>query len=97
MMQALWQCKITWDETVPSHILNSWTIFRTNLTALNQLRIPRHMSLSSVKQVQIHLFCDASERAYIRCVSEDQVVECNLMCAKTRVEPLKATSYPASN
>lgn len=49
--------------------------------------------------IQLHGFCDASERAYgaavyIRSVSANDTIKINILCAKSRVAPLKAISLP---
>jgi len=42
-----------------------WSRFRSKLPELNQLAIPRRVKFSAdPKDVQIHGFCDASQRAY---------------------------------
>ena len=52
-----------------------------------------------VLSVQLHCFCDASEKAYaiatyLRSKYENGLVDVNLIAAKTRVTPLKKQSIP---
>ncbi|XP_070529846.1 uncharacterized protein [Cardiocondyla obscurior] len=41
MIQALWNYKIDWDESVPQNVNTEWTHFTKELNNLNQFRIPR--------------------------------------------------------
>ena len=63
------------------------------------LSIPRWTATRSSAQVEIHGFCDASEKAYGACLymrttepSGDTKVR--LLCSKSRVAPLKRISLP---
>lgn len=98
LMQQLWEEKCDWDEAVPLHLLAKWKTFRENLCHLHTLKIPRWVNFVSKQRVQIHGFCDASERAYcgavfIRTFNTDKFSS-NLLVAKTRVAPLKHTTIP---
>lgn len=44
LMQALWQCKISWDEIIPSEMEHLWTKFLLDLTELNKISIPRFVA-----------------------------------------------------
>ncbi|XP_055633586.1 uncharacterized protein LOC129773936 [Toxorhynchites rutilus septentrionalis] len=64
------------------------------LNALSSISIPRWAALSNAPViVELHGFCDASERAYgsclyIRTVSQDGSISVRLLTAKSRVAPL---------
>lgn len=50
-------------------------------------------------KIQLHSFCDASERAYVACIyvksiAKNKSVKVNLLCAKSRVAPIKTMSIP---
>ena len=67
-----------------------------SLEAIRGLSIPRHTSFGrtdfGTQGLQLHVFCDASERAYGSVAylrdDVDDVSPIKLMCAKTRVTPL---------
>ncbi|XP_041451907.1 uncharacterized protein LOC121405322 [Drosophila obscura] len=66
--------------------------------AIQDVRIPRWLHVCPMAKVQIHGFCDASQRAYgaaiyIR-VERPQGIVCALLTAKTRVAPVKTVSLP---
>ncbi|XP_011859009.1 PREDICTED: uncharacterized protein LOC105556522 [Vollenhovia emeryi] len=99
LMQNLWRCKVDWDESVPSNIHKTWIEFATQLDLMNELSIDRHVLISDYTDVQIHGFSDASNIGYGACIylrSTDQRnnVRCHLLCAKSRVAPLKPVTIP---
>lgn len=99
-MQALWQLKLDWDESLPQSQYTDWFHNRFQLIKLNDLQIQRCvLPLKDVSDVEIHGFCDASQSAYGACVyvrSTDENGEHSVMllCSKARVAPLKTISIP---
>ncbi|XP_043257973.1 uncharacterized protein LOC122400518 [Colletes gigas] len=98
-MQKLWQLQLAWDESLPQDIHSQWTTYRTDLDHINSIVVPRHASLPDCQSTQIHGFCDASERAYgacvyLRTVGTQGTCKVQLLCAKSRVAPLKRISLP---
>ncbi|XP_063994494.1 uncharacterized protein LOC135172057 [Diachasmimorpha longicaudata] len=76
-----------------------WRSFREELQRLSSLSIPRWLHLSSGKKIQLHGFADASTLAmgasvYLRSWSASSGVNVNLVCAKTKVAPLKKMTIP---
>ena len=53
-----------WDEILPHDIAARWHAWITSLPQLSGIHIPRWMGTSNAHDSQIHVFCDASERAY---------------------------------
>lgn len=99
MLQKLWQQKIEWDEPVPQSIQESWMEFINNLPSLSTLQIPRKVLCQSPKSIEMHVFSDASQCAYGACVymrtiDNNNDVRVNLLCAKSKVSPLKPTTIP---
>lgn len=99
MLQKLWQQKIDWDEPVPQPIKESWAEFVDNLPSLSTLQIPRKVLCNAHKEFEMHVFSDASQCAYGACVymrtiDANDDVRVNLLCAKSKVSPLKPTTIP---
>ncbi|XP_075167694.1 uncharacterized protein LOC142239814 [Haematobia irritans] len=99
LMQKLWEDKIDWDEGIPPHLLMKWKSFIESLPNIAEIKIPRYVNFSPGAPIQIHGFCDASEKAYcgviyIRTVDENQVISSHLLVANTKVAPLKKTTIP---
>ncbi|XP_029054752.2 uncharacterized protein LOC114882037 [Osmia bicornis bicornis] len=95
LMQRLWQLKVNWDESLPANIHTEWTTYATELQTLNNVEFSRHAALRESQRMEIHGFCDASERAYgaclyLRSINRSGLIETRLLCAKSRVAPLKS-------
>ncbi|XP_043504537.1 uncharacterized protein LOC122525681 [Polistes fuscatus] len=96
MMQRLWQLKSTWDEDVPADIYKIWQEFRQNLHTLEEIRFARNVA-GDGEEMEMHGFCDASERAYGACIYVKTLGKnptLRLVCAKSKVAPLKTQSLP---
>nr|CAH7752297.1 unnamed protein product [Callosobruchus chinensis] len=98
-LQQLWLIKLSWDEIVPDDVLLNWCKFRDNLSSLNSLCITRHVICENPTLIEMHGFCDASEAAYGGCIyilSKNQQGDTfvNLLCAKTKVAPIKSLTIP---
>nr|CAH7749572.1 unnamed protein product [Callosobruchus chinensis] len=97
-IQELWQLKISWDDSVPSSIRNTWMTFTENLTTLCEIKLPRQVMLHNASRIELHGFCDASQRAYGACVYVKSIINdtssTQLLCSKSRVAPLKTVSLP---
>ncbi|XP_018580238.1 uncharacterized protein LOC108917913 [Anoplophora glabripennis] len=99
MLQGLWKLDLGWDDEVPSDILHSWNNFQVQIQKLDLLEIPRQVLCDAPIDVQIHCFCDASQvcygaAIYIRSTDKEGNHHVNLLCAKSRVAPLKVISLP---
>ncbi|XP_026474282.1 uncharacterized protein LOC113377981 [Ctenocephalides felis] len=95
ILQELWKDKKDWDESVSANVENKWFKFATKLGTLSHLVIDRcvfhHKRIISI---QLHGFADASSYAYGACfyvktTYEDKTTSVKLLCAKSKVAPLK--------
>ncbi|KAK2578491.1 hypothetical protein KPH14_002052 [Odynerus spinipes] len=99
LLQRLWQLQIAWDESLPQDIHTQWEEFRSELEVLNEIAIPRHVLQTHTVRTELHGFCDASEKAYGACIylrstNNDGHILVRLLCAKSRVCPLKKITLP---
>lgn len=99
LLQELWKLKLDWDDEVPVELKNKWQFFEGNLEDIVKLAIPRQAVLSEYVRIELHDFCDSSIKAYgiciyIRCISATGDITSRLLCAKSRVAPLKQQSLP---
>lgn len=99
MLQVLWQAQLNWCEPVSDNIKCEWNEYKMNLLKLNDVGIPRQITMKNeICDMQIHGFADASEKAYgcclyLRC-SDNTGNHCsNLICAKSKVAPMKTVSF----
>lgn len=85
---------------MPPDIHSRWVKLKAQLPNVNQLSVPRCVKFNiESKFIQIHGFCDASQRAYGACIYirtqlDREQFRSELLCSKSRVAPLKAMSLP---
>ena len=96
LMQKLWALKLDWDSELTGTILEEWNGWRQEISALQQLHIPRFYqdTNAAAENRQLHVFCDASETAfgavaYLRSSSAEGDVSVSFVMSKARVAPLK--------
>ncbi|XP_063991158.1 uncharacterized protein LOC135169790 [Diachasmimorpha longicaudata] len=100
LLQELWKLKVNWDDPLPDEYKNRWRTFRGDLTNLDRVTVPRWIQLSSdTANIQIHGFADASTVAmsavvYIRTRTINENPSTTLVCAKTKVAPIKRMTIP---
>lgn len=75
----------TWDDPVPQKIVESYIKVINQLAVIKKFSFPRKTLIPNFKRVQIHGFCDASERAYGACIyarstNNEGETRCELLC-----------------
>lgn len=98
-LRRLWELKLSWDEVLPINLQATWTEFRSDLYKLNWLKVPRNAFHSNYTNLELHAFSDASNQAYggciyVRATHETGNVSVILLCAKSRVSPIKPLTIP---
>ncbi|XP_039315361.1 uncharacterized protein LOC105205344 [Solenopsis invicta] len=99
LMQDVWKRKLQWDESVPQDLHTAWTEFAQQLASINQVSVDRRLFAEGYRDIQIHGFCDASNVGYGACLyarstGESGETTIKLICAKSRVAPLKTITIP---
>ncbi|XP_008179733.1 uncharacterized protein LOC103308325 [Acyrthosiphon pisum] len=100
LLQALWREKIDWDEAIPAYMQEEWRKYCESMSALSNLSIPRKIAGDLTnKEIEVHGFSDASELAYgcclyVRCTNSVGIYYTSLICAKSKVAPIKSLSIP---
>lgn len=99
LFQTVWLQQIHWDAELSDEIKQQWKILNKELQLINNTKINRW--LGSVKRnIQLHGFCDASEKAYAcviysRVTDEHGATKMTLLTAKTKVVPIaQKTTLP---
>ncbi|XP_037101263.1 uncharacterized protein LOC119118836 [Syngnathus acus] len=104
LVQDMWKANIGWDDKIqPSELLGKWLSWVQEIPTLQQLKLSRPYSPASGNTVNaarhIHIFCDASERAYgsvayMQITDDRQQVFVSFVFARSRVAPRKQLSIP---
>ncbi|XP_056002772.1 uncharacterized protein LOC125674273 [Ostrea edulis] len=93
---------VDWDEPLSENHRVQWEQWKNSLKACENVFIPRAytpVSLRNVVRVEIHTFCDASERAiaavsYLRSVYQDETSHTRLLMGKAKDAPKHGTTIP---
>lgn len=98
MLQELWKGSIGWDDAAPDTISKKWEQYRLELLLLENIPIPRYLSVENATKYELHAFGDASEVAYggiiyLKSTSNCEVMV-NMITSKTRVAPIKPVTLP---
>ena len=101
LFQELCTMKIGWDDELPEQMQNRWKGLIDDLNAVGTISLPRCLykkDIGQVKNCYLHGFADASKKAYCALVylvyETEEGMNSRLVCAKTRVAPLKELSIP---
>ena len=101
LLQQMWMAGLDWDEGLTEPLTNAARAWCIELPELTQLQIPRCLLVGG-KQIDnssLHTFVDVCADAfgafaYVRYSYQDGTISTNIVAAKTRVTPTKATSIP---
>lgn len=99
-MQQAWLEALQWDVPLPSKQKEEWKSWFSDLSLLEEIKIPRCLKDKSTKESYITLHTlSASEKVYTAAVYtrhqyEDGNVTTRLIAFKTRLAPLKTVSIP---
>ena len=100
LMQEIWMAGIGWDDALPSQLQTKWLQWKAELPELSQFTIPRCLRKPNPKEIDLHVFSDASEKAYatvayLVCHYPSEILPTScLIAAKSRVAPVKAITIP---
>ncbi|MBM6549254.1 DUF1759 domain-containing protein [Streptococcus dysgalactiae subsp. equisimilis] len=102
LLQKVCKAKVGWDQLLPPEDLASWEKWVAFVHRLDEVRIKRCIRKDDrldVGQIELHIFCDASESgygavAYARCVPRIGDPYLVLLFSKSRVAPIKTVTIP---
>jgi len=96
-MQLLWQAGLQWDEPLPSHLVDLWKQYESELHMVSGIKICRHIPTEKLTSVQLIGFSDASEKGYaavvyLRTIHQYGRVLIHFITAKSKVSPSKTSN-----
>ena len=92
LLQQLWQKKLSWHVPLPLEYQQQWQTLLHDLQHLHTVSIPRcywKNGMSTDAPVELHIFCDASTKAYGAVSYFRQGNTTVFVIARNRVAPLK--------
>ncbi|XP_028407550.1 uncharacterized protein LOC114530168 [Dendronephthya gigantea] len=96
-IQELWEHGYDWDEPLPDEMQNKWIGLSKNLESATRIQIQRkYFPLLPVwpSNVTLHIFVDASFKAYGTVAYLASGPHSTMVMSKTRVAPLKKLTLP---
>jgi len=98
-MQDIWRSGLHWDESVPQMIHIEWSNFTRQWSSLGRIFFERRILTENYKDVQLHGFRNASNNGYGACIYVRSRDPCGntsvrILCAKSKVAPLKSVTIP---
>ena len=100
LLQDLCRLKFDWDQPLPPDVLCRWKDWVSQLPVLSEISVPRTLrNPGEVVRYQLHLFADASMRAYgavcyLLVDYADGSRSSSLVIAKSRLAPLHQMTVP---
>ncbi|XP_053402855.1 uncharacterized protein LOC128558076 [Mercenaria mercenaria] len=102
IVQNLCRQKLSWDDPIPEKDTYEWKQWLDTLPYLESVSVRRcfkPQDFGTLKNVQLHVFCDSSQLGYGACVylrlkDEKNLISCSLVAGKSRLAPIKQTSIP---
>ena len=103
LFQDLWKFKLNWDDSLPIDIKNRYDSWLRSSESLKSYPVNRcffpNYAWSELRDVQLHMFSDASTRGYgcsvyVRAKLPTDEYSVILVCARSRVSPIKEVTLP---
>nr|XP_055052534.1 uncharacterized protein LOC129438043 [Misgurnus anguillicaudatus] len=103
IVQRLWDKRREWDDPdIPADLRHEWITWENELSQLSSVTLPRCYTTKVdplVSSRSVHIFSDASERAYgsvayLRSEDEKGQIEVAFLAARSRVAPKKQQTIP---
>lgn len=100
IIQEVWQSGISWDDLIDERLNEQWKEWVAYFSKLGEIRIPRcYFNVpKQPENIELHIFTDASEKAYCCAAYFRTIIEgkprSTLVCAKSKVAPIKPMSIP---
>ncbi|KAK3099229.1 hypothetical protein FSP39_001287 [Pinctada imbricata] len=100
LLRELIHGTVDWDEPLPEEAFQEWDRWRSSLLDLNDVRIRRPYlptSYSGCDQKEVHIYCDASEKAIAAVAYLSDCTDpthMGFILGKAKVAPLKGHTVP---
>lgn len=95
LMRETWNREMGWDENIGLDLNSLWEELRKDLTGLKEISFPRSCFETESKDLNLHVFCDASPKCYGFVIYISSTKEGpKIFWSKGKVSPLKGRTLP---
>lgn len=100
LMQDIWKSGIKWDDQISDAQNKKWKLWLNGLEKIKSFTVQRCYvsNYFQVKNIQLHLFCDASKQAFAAVAyfrfEAGEKIEISLVMSRNQVCPLKTLTIP---
>ena len=101
LLQEIWCSGIGWNAPLKDEQFNKWLTWLESLPKIGECKLPRcFLRISDeIVNVQLHIFCDASLKAYaavayLRIELVNGLIQVSFVIAKNRTAPIKPMTVP---
>lgn len=96
LLQDIWKLSLDWDDPLPPEMTKQWEKILSSLQELKQFSVNRFIDFQENNLTELHVFVDASEKAYAAVIYLRQLVNnesftVKLLFSKVRLAPKKPT------
>lgn len=64
LLQELHKATVEWDEAIPCEFESDWICWLESISSFSDLKIERCVASANANAYELHIFVDASEKAY---------------------------------
>ena len=97
IIQDVWKNNTYWDEPINEEMQKKWQKWQIGLSTLDTFKIERCYNLTISSKIELHIFGDASEKAYGAVAylrSSTEPIGISFVASKGRVAPTKPVTLP---
>ena len=101
LLQEIWCSGIGWNAPLKDEQFNKWLTWLESLQKIGECKLPRCFLRidNEIANVQLHIFCDASLKAYaavayLRIELVNGLIQVSFVIAKNRTAPIKPMTVP---
>ena len=94
LIQEAWREKLDWDTVLPEYYSQEWELIKEDYILGARITVPRQINTNSNDNTQLHIFCDASSKAYGVVAYSITDNHSELIMSKSRVAPIKPRTLP---
>ena len=94
LLQQLWKLLVDWDESLNSDLQETWCKITQDIKEATEVMPRQYFPTSTFLPQELHVFADASPKAYGTVAYFVQGEHTSVIMSKTKVSPLKNISLP---